>query len=836
MSKLFISRLLLVNYKRMSLAGFTRFEFTPDETYVLQQVLGTNGSGKSSLMHQLWFLPSNENDFGVNGRCEIEGYYEGRFYQLVSTFEGKPHYSFKVDGVEKNEGGKIGMCLSLCEEHLKVTPEIRALALGKERLTNMGPARRRYWLVKLADTDFTYALGVYNKLKEAHRDAQGSIKRLNQRLITEKAKLADPSVIDQLNTEVRDIKELINEIYGLRNAEAKKGSEVLEVLESNYHDLDRYGNEIDRLDTEVISTSGFDSESDMADRRDAVKMEIHVAQQLQQHLFTDHNRIKKKYDVLIKAGTESLVELQDRLERAQVAITYEESFIAMKNVAIDTDPAQMASTLKDIYNELYDRISSLPSNKDLFTREKQAISEKRHYELHVEAEKLRHRIAKLSVDLEHARDHIQKDSITCPKCEHSWTTRASEEDIRKAEGALIKLKDDFIEIAKKIEEEAKYLKEYSEYAESYRTVITMMRSTPILRNYFNEICQNNRLIQYPGSVAAELYTIQSDLEHHVEIAKQKKIVAATTEQIELKKNLDADTLESLEKDLDRLEEAMSIQTKKLGDLNAELKEIEYLIQKHDRIVTLHGNILNSYHVQQEHLQGYVYSRYQEALWEIIMMLQTQLARKEDALAQLTNQQNIVAEIEYQLNEAIMNERVSKMAHMALSPTSGAIAEGLHRFVNVFTARMNRVINSIWSYPLHLQPFVMEDGQADLDYKFPFTTNNDSKPKKDVVEGSESMIDIFDFSFRFCALRQLGLGHLPLFLDEFESAFDDVHREKAVYFIKKMLDEQAFGQIFMISHYESNHGALTGLAQTCVLSKDNLLLSSDIVTNEHVSMS
>ena len=99
-----------------------------------------------------------------------------------------------------------------------------------------------------------------------------------------------------------------------------------------------------------------------------------------------------------------------------------------------------------------------------------------------------------------------------------------------------------------------------------------------------------------------------------------------------------------------------------------------------------------------------------------------------------------------------------------------------------------------------------------------------------------MLVIFDFAFKVATLRQLGLGHLPLFLDEFESAFDDVHREKAIYFVKRLLDEGAYGQIFMVSHYESNHGSLSNAAQTCILSRDNLLLPTNIVANEHVVMS
>lgn len=835
MSKMFISRLELVNYKRMAGSGITRFVFTPDEQYMLQMVLGTNGSGKSSLMNEFWPLPGSQDDFGTNGRKEIDIEYNGKFYELVSSFEGKPRHEFKVDGVDLNDGGKIEMFRSLCEEHFGVTNEIRALALEKDPLTNMSPGRRRYWLVKLADTDFTYPMTVYKKLCDQHRDAQGAIKRLNKRLVDERIKLVDKETVDVLINEAKDIRDLIAEIYGMRNAEAKKGEDVLRVLEENGQDLTRYGSEIDRLNTEMLESAGFTNREEMVDRRDQIKLEIHSTQQLQQHLYTDHNRVKKKYDVLIKAGTESIAELEFKRKAAEEQIVYEREFIALPNVAIEHDPVQMAQVLKEIFHELLDKISALPSNKGLYTREKAERNELVLSNVRRSLSELQGRILRLGADITHKRDHVQQDSLTCPKCTHTWSAKASEEDLVRAEAALDDLKNQHAQLVEKEAEFAKYMKEYSEYADAYRSVNMMMRSAPMLRNYFNEIIQNNRLIEYPSSVAAELSTVQSDLEHHILIQKNEEIVKHTSEQIELKKNLDADTLESIEKELNHLEETMGIQTKKLGDLNNELRVVEQLIAHDKNIGQLHSKMLNHFGVQEEQLKGYIYSRYQEMLWLLIMNLQTQLARKEDALTQIQNQQQIVDEIQYQLDEAIMNERIAKMAHVALSPTSGAIAEGLHRFVNLFTSKMNRVISSIWSFPLTILPFEMDEGSVDMDYKFPFIRDGNPIPAKDVVEGSESMIDIFNFAFRMCALKQLGLGHLPLFLDEFEAAFDDIHRERAIYFIKKLLDEKAFGQIFMVSHYESNHGALTNLAQTCVLSKDNLLLPSDIIYNEHVTI-
>lgn len=833
MKRFIITRLELVNYLRMAPAIY-RFVYTPDETYTLQTILGTNGCGKSSLQNELWPLPPSQDDFGLNGKKDMELDFDGRHYQLISTFEGnKPRHEFIVDGQDLNDGGKIEMFRALCEEHFGVTAEIRALALAKEILSKMTPSRRRYWMVKLADSDFTYAMERYNKLKEHHRDAQGAIKRLQKRLVDETNKLVDKEVVEMMARETVDIKTLITELYGMRNPKATKPADVVAELQSIEQMVNGYCDDVDRINTETLTTSGFKDRDDMVTYRDRTKRDIHSTQQLSQHLFEDHNRIKKKYDVLIKAGTETIEALEAKRKEAMERVAYEETFIVLQNVKPEGDPQQLKDALMSVYHELFEKISALPSNDGYYSSKKAEEYENRVLELTAQINPLRARISRLTEDMEHKRNHLHQDMLTCPQCSHTWSTKASEKDIANYEAAIVEKKKVLQELEEKLEKVRAYLAEMSEYSQAYRAIIMTIRSVPILSPYFNTITQNNRLVQYPSSVASEMYSVQSDIDHHIAIYGQKKLIAQLSEQIELKKNLSADTLESIEAEMLRLETAMGEQTRRTGELQASLNDVERLISRYDMVSKLNRELDAAGAIVTTKTREYIHSRYQELLWHLIMSLQTSLARKEDALMQANNQQAIVDDIKGQIDESVMNERIAKAAHQALSPTNGAIAEGLNRSVNGFIGRMNKIVNSIWTYPLDILPLTMEDGQVDMDYRFPFRKHKEGKPAKDISEGSESMIKVFDFAFRLAALRKMGLDYLPLFLDEFESPFDDVHRERAIYFVKKLVDERAFNQIFMVSHYESNHGALGSLAQTCVLNKDNLMLPTNIAYNEHV---
>ncbi|BCM95099.1 putative SbcC-ATPase [Burkholderia phage FLC6] len=836
MSKMIITSVELVNYIRMSLTG-SRILFTPDSAYALQTILGTNGAGKSSFMHMLWPLPANKDDFGVGGRFDFQCTYNGKQYQIISTFENnKPKHEFIVDGIELNDGYKIEMCRALCLEHFGVTEEIRSLALGYEKLTEMSPSRRRYWMIRLADTDFTYAMSAYKKLQDQHRDAQGMIKRLQKRQVDETNKLIDKTVVAQMKEETDEIKKLIQEIYGMRNAQAEKPDAIMTQMAGLDQMLQTACNEVDRLNNSMLENCGYETRDELVEARDAAKLQIHSTQQLSQHLFTDHTRIKKKYDLMIKAGTESIAELEKKVKDAQDEIAFKANYLVFNKITPPSDAQQAKEAFLELQSDLVEALNRLVANDGVFTPERVQKYEESIREIDAEAGPLRARIARLTEDIAHRRSHVQQDSIECPSCHHKWLNQASEEDLVKAEGIVKSLQERLDAIWRIRENRAKHLTEANEYFTNFRAVVMLMRSAPVLSAYFNEITQNNRLKLYPQTIVHDLHSVGSDLDHQIDMQRAAKVITHALEQIALKKNMDADSLESIEKELRHIEETMGIQTQKLRTLQDEVTTFENLIAAYDRNAKLNEQLLNNTQMQSKYARDYIYSRYQELLWYLIMSLQTQLARKEDALNVATQQQYVVDEITHQLEEAHMNERIAKAAHIALSPTNGAIAEGLHRFINVFVTRMNKVVGSVWSYPLELLPFTMEDGTAEMDYKFPFWKERTGKPNKDVAEGSASMLAIFNFAFRMCALRQLGLGHLPLFLDEFEAAFDDTHRQAAIYFVKKLLDEQAFGQIYMVSHYESNHGALSNLAQTCVLSKDNVLLPTNIVYNEHVVIS
>ena len=64
-----IVSLKLQNYNRIKLKHIQNFEYYPSEK--IQIILGTNGSGKSSVLHELSPLPAESKNYGPDGNKTI---------------------------------------------------------------------------------------------------------------------------------------------------------------------------------------------------------------------------------------------------------------------------------------------------------------------------------------------------------------------------------------------------------------------------------------------------------------------------------------------------------------------------------------------------------------------------------------------------------------------------------------------------------------------------------------------------------------------------------------------------------------------------------------------
>ena len=191
----------------IELKGYKRFElnsshFKATYTAAVQFIVGTNGSGKSSLAYQLSPLPAEKDDFSKEGLKHIVITNNGKTYNLISDFSKEHVHSFIVDGVNLNDGGTITVQKELVKKHFGYDQSIHDMIQGHKRFTQMGPSERKYWFTFLADADYDYAIGVFNKVKERLSDMQGALKLAKQRLVIESSKIITEEEFNLLRSQI----------------------------------------------------------------------------------------------------------------------------------------------------------------------------------------------------------------------------------------------------------------------------------------------------------------------------------------------------------------------------------------------------------------------------------------------------------------------------------------------------------------------------------------------------------------------------------------------------------------------------------------------------------
>ena len=125
-------------------------------------------------------------------------------------------------------------------------------------------------------------------------------------------------------------------------------------------------------------------------------------------------------------------------------------------------------------------------------------------------------------------------------------------------------------------------------------------------------------------------------------------------------------------------------------------------------------------------------------------------------------QGLVQDLQTQIQKLESEHQELKLLVDELSPTNGLIAEQMSGFVAMFAAKLNQVMQSVWSYPIRVLPCGLEDG--DLNYLFPVEQFDSQYVSRDVSKCSEGQQDIINFAFKLALVEYLNHPEWPMYLD------------------------------------------------------------------------
>lgn len=822
-----IESLELVGYKFLALSNIDYIKITPENK--LQLILGTNGSGKSSLMAELSPLPAVPASYSKEGRKVIEIKHLNDHYELKSLFgSGGNKFHFIRNGEELNPGHTVTVYKELVKKHFGITQDVHDIMLGVNGFHSMSTMERRNWFTKISDSDYTFAIQYYQKLKEQLRDVQGAAKLVQSRLVQESEKLLDKESEAKLREEIVELNKVVNLLLDLKTPINSNTSSIQDSISQYESTLSTLSKQVKSYRAQFLNLENYKSIDDLDNEMIDVQASINAFRLKIDELCKVIDEKQKTMDVIKKANVDSIKDVD-------LAIDNLENEIATLSRKLSTgikfeDNRQAMQALSSIQEHLIHIFISVPDNPDghisrnsyiqMLERQQMLTNKKTDLDGHI------FKLITKRKELEHFKEHNQ---IECPKCSHIWHKGYDEVTYQQ----VLKDIDHYakqVEVTQveidKVNTELDKAKEYLDYQ---RAFIEVAKSWTTLNPLWKHIQETEMFFKAPRQIITLMENLRGDLMISADIERlvsqlqdnfRVKEVIATTE---------VTNLQTLEDTIDELTKTLCMINQDVLKLSNKLSRLKLYKEVSLKIKSLEEQIRLNLTYREEGLNKLIDGYKRNALNDTINVVKMDISSKEQILSKIDIQKALVTDLESQLKDYTEKVEVLKIAVKELSPSEGLIAKGLTGFINHFLNQVNKFIKKIWAYPLELLPVVAEDDGVDLDYKFPVKVNDGFGPP-DISKGSSAMKEIIDLAFKVVSVQYLGLTEAPLYLDEPSKAFDSSHRTAMFRMIDNFLLTSNFSQIFMISHFEHCYGCIKNTDIT-VLCTNNIVLPKDTVFNK-----
>lgn len=808
--------------------GINSIEINPK--HKLQLVLGTNGSGKSTMLKELSPLAANHSHYEGGGKSGTLTH-RGSTYDYLSDFTGsKNHYELKRDGEVLYSGHVASAYNEKVRECIGITQEIHDICSGVKKFTAMSTAHRRELLTQLSPTDYSYPIEYFDRLSKAWRDVDGSVSRQIKRLSQEKDKLVDEA-------EALRIREDIIKLKASKDAMLKEWSPLSKSVEDCLRDLhtndeqtlslsSRYRNSIKVF----ANVQGFTSEDDI--RRAIATAQGHLTYH-ERSCEQIYDKVQENEGKLAQARILASNDI-DELDRRKWSLgnTARELQEGL-TISGYEDPVASRRALENIFVDLHDTISKMPVDEEgHISLDTLTKKEAERNQIQMNSRHLETRISHLN-DVISSYDHrVKEGETTCPKCDHKWIPGVNESLYNNAKEELVtraaNLEDNNARI-KTIEAEMEILRQHLTTYKYFYMVVNA--NLDVLRPLWDALNLDGLVRRKPTAAILLLVKAKTDLENEVLLFRTNEALKEVIQLQELARMNSGLNLTALTQENEKLSSELHLNQKQ-----AYFYKIE--IQRHQTFLNewiFQSNAELAFGQLTEN-RNEILSKAEEAnkrvlINELLSNIDLEISGKERILSQIESQNALIKAIEIDIADNRELVKLLKRAMNALSPSKGLIARGLTGFINHFNSQVNSIIEKVWLYPLEIKPVeITDDNAVDLDYKFAFRVENNDAGA-DIKDGSGAQTEIFDLAYMLLTMIHKGLDDYPIFLDEFSIKMDAAHRREAMKLITELLTSSNFSQVFMVSHYEGSYGSLNS-ADITVLCPENIEIPADVEVNSN----
>lgn len=817
--------LCLYRCKRLTLKGCDKFEIHP--TAKTQLILGTNGAGKSSLF-KIGFsvTPSLKSDFFKGGYKIVKVSHRGHHYELTFTYDeaGSVKHSFIRDGVELNAGMTASVQRELVRDHFRMTQELQDILSGSIRFTRMSPLDRRNIITKMSDTDFEYILGLYKTLQKGYTAAKNVVKHNKDRLTVETNKLLTPEDIDQLNQRSEQLREELTMLFKETRHQTPQVNSLQAAIHRQLEDLGKRFKRLMKVD--LTPPEGYHYAS-----REALEHQIML----------DDRKANEERATLATLG-EELQYLESQMAQLQQIEGYDEAFIRKRIAELEAEALDALTYItagiplyridrghqaQDDLNEFMGLLHTVDEREtNLYTDRK--IQEARS-EFQACQTQLNNAVQKLG-NIQGRLQHIDAcQEVGCPQCGFVFKQGVQAGEDQNLQANLTKGEAIRRGLEEKLKVQREFLDEVEDYQRRLHQLNRFRQQHPSLGAFWT-------LVDLSGGLtggAALLPTCQlymKDLIRAEQIDKIDEQLAPLKETLNKIEKIAGSGSGVRERYYD-LKARMEDRHESLVGYQAESLMLEQYLAKHRNFEDDYEDYLTEHARLNQQMQDLVEELRQDEIRLTIRKNQGSLAIVEHGLTEVEVQHGIVNDIQKDLTEMALQEQAYKALLDLLSPKDGLIAQQISVFLNTMIDRMNAAIARIWGYNLALSNCNLEEDE--LDYRFPLYAVSKDNVVPDISQGSMSQLDIVDQAFRLIIYKFMRLQGYPLFIDELEAQFDPVHRHNLIPAIKDLIDDETYGQVFIISHYITTQGSFVD-SEITVLDDTHLSADFNRPYNQHVA--
>ena len=820
--------IILHKYLRLSLSDIETFEM--DCTNPEQVIIGTNGSGKSSIMQELTPIPAHKRNFSKGGYKTIYIRHNHSLYKLVSDFKAGNNHEFWVanDDVDHlaavyenlNPGRTYKVQLSLVEEHFGFTPDIVDLFVSKEKFTNMSVSRRKEWIIRLSGGDLDYVIGLHRKLVKRSSESQTVVKHIRKRIGEESSKLISPEELSLLKDKAEEYNNTLTKLYNSG-------------IERTNYNLDDINNRIKiSLGTIEKFTKHVTGMKLSAPRIDGEQISNIEELKSWKHTLTDRERdYQAKLSKLYQESSE-LTQMVKRLTDSK-DINIED--LQKTNDELNYQINELIPTLKcgvyvNIFSDsalaLYDKLieismSMLDNSNRSYTREtasqvkdhRKSLSD-RYIIANRELEKYKHR-------LEHIENAKHEE---CPSCNHKWYPGIEQGSKEHTLAQITHLEKTMNDLDREMFEADEYLGLYSEFATSANTLNALFQSNPAFQSFWDMLLANDLWYMHPNTLQKHIQEWYTDVSKSFTIHSWRNTISMNSNVIyeyERNKGNDIDKTQGM---LSDLEANINRHIHLIEGNKLKLEELNRFESHHETIRLNYEYALKETRELSKQTAIYLEQLATNIVKEEVQDNQLKLANTQTALQAAMSIQVIIDSLEANLNEA--NKQLTRREDLAkaLDPKVGLIADYIRSFIDLFVEQMNDIIAKVWTVPMQIMPCGFNDSGADagdLNYRFPVSHNTGLTVSQDIADNSSAQKDMIDFAFVLTVYLYLGYKSYPLYIDELAPTMDELHRININNFVKMLIESHRHSQMFMISHYMSGYGIFQN-ADICMLSDINIV--------------